>query len=85
MVLNVLNNDGDPSEVNKTLIVLISKVKRPTHSSEFKTISLCNMIFKLITKTLANRLKVVLPSVVNENQSAFIPNRLIIDNVLVAF
>jgi len=44
-----------------------------------------NVLFKLITKTMANRLKIVLLDIIDENQSAFIPNRLITNNAIVAF
>ncbi|KAK2370269.1 hypothetical protein QL285_083333 [Trifolium repens] len=84
-VLQVLNDGGDPTPYNQTHICLIPKKNNPTHPSDFRPISLCNVIQKIITKTIANRIKEILPEVISQNQSAFVPGRLMTDNTLVAF
>ncbi|KAL9226062.1 hypothetical protein vseg_001914 [Gypsophila vaccaria] len=84
-VLNFLRGGTLPDDMNHTFFVLIPKKKDPNSMGDFRPISLCNVTYKLISKVLANRLKVFLGDVVSENQSAFTPGRLITDNVLVAF
>ncbi|PNY14016.1 ribonuclease H [Trifolium pratense] len=84
MVLDVLNNNGDPSHLNSTYICLIHKIKNPSSPSDFRPISLCNVTLKIITKTIANRIKHTLTDVISPNQSAFIKGRLITDNTLIA-
>ncbi|XP_035546735.1 uncharacterized protein LOC118348703 [Juglans regia] len=73
--LQFLNHGGSLSEVNDTFITLIPKVQNPTRVAEYRPISLCNVIYKVVSKTMANRLKHILPQIIAPNQSAFVPGR----------
>jgi hypothetical protein len=84
-VLTCLNSGKILKAINHTYITLIPKVQNPEEVMEFRPISLCNVIYKLISKVLVNRLKTLLPTIISESQSAFIPRRLITNNILVAF
>ena len=57
VVLDFLNNGNMLSEINHTNIVLIPKVKNPEKMSDFRPISLYNVIYKIISKVVGNRLK----------------------------
>lgn len=83
MVKNYFQSRRMLKELNHTNIVLIPKVDNPTKMSQFRPISLCNVVYKVISKVLTNRLKRVLPNVISQNQSAFVAGRQIFDNILV--
>ncbi|CAN1136998.1 Transposon TX1 uncharacterized 149 kDa protein [Linum perenne] len=73
-----------PSFVNSIYHALIPKKQNATDMKDYRPISCCNVIYKVISKVLANRLSRALPSLIGLDQSAFVKGRLIRDNVLLA-
>ena len=71
-VLNAVNSGVIPEGWNSTTIVLIPKVENAKKISQYRPISLCNLVYKVISKLLAARLKVFLPDIISETQSAFV-------------
>jgi len=76
-ILHFFNSGVLDRGINSTYIALIPKTQLPSCVTEFRPISLCNV--------LANRLKVVLPDIISCTQNAFILGRLITDNILAAY
>ncbi|GKA83579.1 RNA-directed DNA polymerase, eukaryota, reverse transcriptase zinc-binding domain protein, partial [Tanacetum coccineum] len=71
-------------ELNATLITLVPKISTPKKVSDFRPIACCNVLYKSISKIITNRIKNALDSIIHKNQSAFIPNRQITDNILLS-
>lgn len=63
-----------------THIVLVPKINEPKHVSDYRPISLGNVVSKIVSKVL-----VILPNVISDSQSAFVPNQFITNNTTVAF
>jgi hypothetical protein len=70
--------------LNATFLTLILKEERVTNPKQFRPIALCNVIYKIITKVVANRLKPILPFVISKEQAGYVEGRQIMDSVILA-
>ena len=69
--------------MNDAMVVLIPKVFKPEKIMQFRPISLCNVLFKTITKAMVLRLKKLMPKLIGPAQASLIPGRLSTDNIVV--
>ncbi|KAL9272023.1 GTP-binding protein, chloroplastic-like protein [Drosera capensis] len=81
-VLEFLNNDKLLSEINRIVVSLIPKVSQARRVGDFRPISYCNVLYKLISKVLPKRLQTILPDIVSNSQNAFVKGRHISDNIM---
>ena len=83
LVAKIFESRSMPSHLNKTLITLIPKCPGADCLSLFRPISLCNTIYKLVTKVLVNRIRPMLNNLVSPLQTAFVPGRKGMDNMII--
>ncbi|XP_075655084.1 uncharacterized protein LOC142625285 [Castanea sativa] len=83
-VKRVFATSRAPDYLNKTLIVLIPKMQGPETLGYYRPISLCNTIYKIITKLIVARIRPHLNSIISPYQAAFIPGRKGMDNIIIA-
>ena len=72
----------DP-EISNTFIALIPKIDTPNTFKDFRPISLCNIVYKIITKVLVHRLRPILNNIIGPYQSSFLPGRGTSDNSII--
>lgn len=84
MVATFLNRCFLLKEINQTIITLIPKGEEQCSFIDFRPISLCNVAYKVISKTLTNRLQGILEDIITPFKNAFSKGRNIYDNILVA-
>lgn len=73
-----------PEYLNQTYIALVPKQLGPETVSHYRPISLCNTVYKIITKIIVQRLRPLLPSLISPLQAAFLEGRRASDNVVIA-
>lgn len=83
-VARVLKDGPLDTNLNNTPISLIPKVPKSITFKQFRPITLCTVIYKIITKVIANRLKYYIPILVGSNQTSFVPGRRITHNIIIA-
>lgn len=84
-IMDILNNKGSVSHPNKNFICLIPKLKKFVFHSDYHHISMCNVILKIVTKTIANCIKPQLKNIVKPFQSTFNLDRLITNNNVMSY
>lgn len=70
--------------LNSTFIALIPKVDEPNTLERYRPIALCNVIYKLISKALANRLKPLLPLLILPEQTGYVKGHQIMDGIILS-
>ena len=69
--------------LNRTNIVLISKTQGPKSIVSYRPISLCNLVYKVVSKILVGRIRQLLEQLISPCQAAFVPGQRGVDNAIV--
>jgi len=77
-------NDKLSRGINSTFIALIPKVDNPQRLNDFRPIALVGCLYKILSKVLANRLRLIIGRVVSDTQTTFVKERQILDGILIA-
>ena len=83
-VRQIFSTGKMPEYLNRTLISLIPKYLGPETLSQFRPISLCNTVYKIVTKIIVCRLRPIMGNLVSPFQAAFVPGKRDLDNVVIA-
>ncbi|XP_050238477.2 uncharacterized protein LOC126687968 [Mercurialis annua] len=83
LIKRIFQNGEMDNDLNRTLISLIPKSVKPETIKDFRPISLCTVMYKLVTKIITNKLKPIMPLIVSPTQVSFIEGRNITDNIII--
>lgn len=83
-ITSFFHSSSLPQAANSTILTLLPKFPGATVIKDYRPISCCNTLYKVISKLLVGRLKPLLPSIILPNQTAFIKGRLLMENCLLA-
>jgi len=72
-----------PSHISDTKLIMLPKVRHPQTAPEFRPISCYNVLYKTISKLICQRIKEVLPTLIDQSQGAFVKGREILYNILI--
>ncbi|XP_050386206.1 uncharacterized protein LOC126802601 [Argentina anserina] len=81
---DAFKNCSIPQGLNHTIITLVPKVEGPQHMVNFRPISLCTTIYKVISKIIVARIRPLMMNLISPNQVSYVPGRNISDNIMVA-
>lgn len=73
--LHFLNDNESLGSLNHTLVAFVPKIKDPKNVVDYRLINLCRILYKIISKTLANKHRTFWPSLISMEQSAFVLGR----------
>lgn len=83
MMQDFFEGKDSMTKLNWTNITLIPKVDEPELVSQFWPIGLCNFTYKMVSEVLTSRLKPLLSCYISQSQGAFMPQKMIHDNVII--